>query len=448
MSETEKKSENKTFFGADIMRRNAAYIQLVQAYGKRRRHNDRRPDIRNTGGSRDNAAVRTHRYSGACDGSRSRYYDRDRCRHDSELPSVKRLSVVAVGDNLIHKGIIDDAALGGGKYDFLPKYTDIARLVADADISFINQETPMCGEKYEYTGYPRFNSPQQLGRDLVTLGFDVICFANNHMADRMKYKIGGVLQETEESVGSMTDMMNFTDTLDALVLGLYRSEKDYENIRVLEKDGVKIAFLGYTYATNVYWKTKAPRAGVYLPIIEDATVRRQIANARKLADFVVVSMHWGTEDSHTVNDEQRRLARLAADEGADVIIGTHPHVVQSVEWIEGKNGNKMLCYYSLGNSLSNQENIDNNIGYIACFDLVTDGDKKYVEAKPVVPTFNFHDKNKRNEKIWQFDHVTDDILKNHFSNCSGDKKGKITSALIKKIVTDNVPVEFLPDYLK
>ena len=234
----------------------------------------------------------------------------------------------------------------------------------------------MCGEKYEYTGYPRFNSPQQLGRDLVTLGFDVICFANNHMADRMKYKIGGVLQETEESVGSMTDMMNFTDTLDALVLGLYRSEKDYENIRVLEKDGVKIAFLGYTYATNVYWKTKAPRAGVYLPIIEDATVRRQIANARKLADFVVVSMHWGTEDSHTVNDEQRRLARLAADEGADVIIGTHPHVVQSVEWIEGKNGNKMLCYYSLGNSLSNQENIDNNIGYIACFDLVTDGDKK------------------------------------------------------------------------
>ena len=364
------------------------------------------------------------------------------------VPSVKRLSVVAVGDNLIHKGIIDDAALGGGKYDFLPKYTDIARLVADADISFINQETPMCGEKYEYTGYPRFNSPQQLGRDLVTLGFDVICFANNHMADRMKYKIGGVLQETEESVGSMTDMMNFTDTLDALVLGLYRSEKDYENIRVLEKDGVKIAFLGYTYATNVYWKTKAPRAGVYLPIIEDATVRRQIANARKLADFVVVSMHWGTEDSHTVNDEQRRLARLAADEGADVIIGTHPHVVQSVEWIEGKNGNKMLCYYSLGNSLSNQENIDNNIGYIACFDLVTYGDKKYVEAKPVVPTFNFHDKSKRNEKIWQFDHVTDDILKNHFSNCSGDKKGKITSALIKKIVTDNVPAEFLPDYLK
>ena len=211
---------------------------------------------------------------------------------------------------------------------------------------------------------------------------------------------------------------------------------------------MKIAFLGYTYATNVYWKTKAPRAGVYLPIIEDATVRRQIANARKLADFVVVSMHWGTEDSHTVNDEQRRLARLAADEGADVIIGTHPHVVQSVEWIEGKNGNKMLCYYSLGNSLSNQENIDNNIGYIACFDLVTDGDKKYVEAKPVVPTFNFHDKSKRNEKIWQFDHVTDDILKNHFSNCSGDKKGKITSALIKKIVTDNVPAEFLPDYLK
>ena len=168
------------------------------------------------------------------------------------MPSVKRLSVVAVGDNLIHKGIIDDAALGGGKYDFLPKYTDIARLVADADISFINQETPMCGEKYEYTGYPRFNSPQQLGRDLVTLGFDVICFANNHMADRMKYKIGGVLQETEESVGSMTDMMNFTDTLDALVLGLYRSEKDYENIRVLEKDGVKIAFLGYTYACLLY----------------------------------------------------------------------------------------------------------------------------------------------------------------------------------------------------
>lgn len=357
-------------------------------------------------------------------------------------PTERRLSFLAAGDDLIHEGIIADARQADGSYSFISKYDDIAAMVSAADVAFINQETPMCGERYGYAGWPRFNSPQQLGLDLISLGFDVLCFANNHMADKMKQS------DPALNGRAMSDMMDFTDTLDALVLGLHRSFEDYETIRYLNVDGVKIAFLAYTYATNAYWQDKTPADGVYLPIILDRAIKRQLAAARESADFVIVSMHWGTENSHTVNDEQRRLARLLADGGADVVIGTHPHVVQSVEWFDRPDGGRMLCYYSLGNLISNQEAFANNIGYLAMFDLVMDDEGRRVEADAVLPIFNFHDKNKREAKIYTFDHLTEDIVAAHYSNQNrASGASPYTIASVHSIIKDNVPAEFLPGSL-
>ncbi len=353
-------------------------------------------------------------------------------------PAETRLSVVAAGDNLIHEGIIADAKQADGSYSFISKYDEIADMVSTADIAFINQETPLCGERYGYAGWPRFNSPQELGKDMIDLGFDVLCFANNHMADKMKQN------DPELNGRAMTDMMDYTDTLDALILGLYRSFEDYETIRYMNIDGVKIAFLAYTYATNAYWQDKTPADGVYLPIILDRAIKRQLAAARENADFVIVSMHWGTENSHTVNDEQRRLARLLADGGADVVIGTHPHVVQSAEWYDRPDGGRMLCYYSLGNLISNQETFANNIGYIARFDLVIDENGRRVEADSIVPIFNFHDKDKRNAKIYTINHITDDLVAAHYSNSElavGEAPYTVESVL--RIIKENVPAEFL-----
>ena len=207
-----------------------------------------------------------------------------------------RLSFVGMGDNIVYNCTMRQAQNSDGSYDFLPLYGQSVRsMIKEADIAFINQETPMCGSKYGYHSYPQFNTPNQMGYDLIKMGFDVISFANNHMAD-MGY----------DSRSCVADMIDFTDTLDAFIIGLYRDEADFNNVRIYEKEGVKIAFLAYTYETNLFHKKTQPEGivGAYLPVYDEETVRRQVSAARELADFVFVSIHWGTEDSHKVNDEQ------------------------------------------------------------------------------------------------------------------------------------------------
>lgn len=351
-------------------------------------------------------------------------------------PDPVRLSFIGVGDNIIYGCTYRQAQKSSG-YDFLPLYSEeVKSYIKNADIAFINQETPMCGEKYGYASYPQFNSPQQVGLDLVTMGFDVITFANNHMAD-VGYK----------SKTCLSEMMDFTDTLDALIIGLYRDEEDFNNIRIYEKNGVKIAFLSYTYGTNVYGKKTQPSGltGVYLPVYDEETVKRQVTAANEAADLVFVSVHWGTENTHKVSEEQTRYAKLMADCGADVILGHHPHVIQKIEWIEGEGKNRTLCYYSLGNSLNAQDYLKNMVGITASFDIVKDKDGARIENASCIPTFNVMTPNYKNIKLIQLSELTDAIASKHHSN-SHDQKVTVEKAY--KIITDNIDPEFLPDYLK
>lgn len=351
-------------------------------------------------------------------------------------PDPVRLSFVGMGDNIIYGCTYRQAENSDGSYDFLPLYDKVSSFIKEADIAFINQETPMCGEKYGYHSYPQFNSPQQAGRDLVKLGFDVITFANNHMAD-MGY----------EGKSCVSDMIDFTDTLDALIVGLYRNEEDFENIRVYEKDGVKIAFLAYTYGTNLYKKQTQPQRieGAYLPVYDEETVKRQMSKANGLADLVIVSIHWGTENTHTVNEEQEQYAQLIADCGADVILGHHPHVIQKIQWLTGQNGNKTLCYYSLGNGLNAQDLLKNMIGLTASFDIVKDKDGAHIENASCIPTFNVMTPNYKNISLIPLSELTESIADRHHCN-SHDQKVTVEKAY--KIVKDNIDAEFLPDYLK
>lgn len=351
-------------------------------------------------------------------------------------PDPVRLSFVGMGDNIIYGCTYRQAENSDGSYDFLPLYDKVSSFIKEADIAFINQETPMCGEKYGYHSYPQFNSPQQAGRDLVKLGFDVITFANNHMAD-MGY----------EGKSCVSDMIDFTDTLDALIVGLYRNEEDFENIRVYEKDGVKIAFLAYTYGTNLYKKQTQPQRieGAYLPVYDEETVKRQVSKANGLADLVIVSIHWGTENTHTVNEEQEQYAQLIADCGADVILGHHPHVIQKIQWLTGQNGNKTLCYYSLGNGLNAQDLLKNMIGLTASFDIVKDKDGAHIENASCIPTFNVMTPNYKNISLIPLSELTESIADRHHCN-SHDQKVTVEKAY--KIVKDNIDAEFLPDYLK
>ena len=251
----------------------------------------------------------------------------------TEIPQPiieKRTSFIGCGDNIIYgtKEAVIHAQGTERKYNYKPYYDGVSNIIKEADIAFINQETLMCGDGYSLSYYPRFNSPRELGYDLHELGFDVVNIANNHMLD----KGADGLSKTIEFWKSFNDI---------LMIGGYEDIEDYDNIRILEKDGVKIAFLSYTQMTNGL--SKPASSPLAIPYTNDEDIVRQAALAKQTADLVMVSVHWGNEGSFIPTQEQKRLAQLFSDCGVDVILGHHPHVVQPVEWLNGKDGNKTLC---------------------------------------------------------------------------------------------------------
>ena len=314
-----------------------------------------------------------------------------------------RTSFLACGDNIIYgtKDAVYNAIEGGRQYNYKPYYTGVADRIAAADIAFINQETLMCGEGYSLSYYPCFNSPQELGYDLMEMGFDVVNMSNNHMLDK---GVDGL----SKTIAFWKGMEN------VLMIGGYENQEDFDTIRYLEKDGVKIAFLSYTYGTNGI--VKPASSPLVVPYINDEDIIRQTALAKECADLVFVSVHWGIEGAFTPNAEQKRVAQLFADCGVDVIIGHHPHVIQPVEWMVGKDGNNTLCIYSLGNFMAQQAYDYNMLGGMASFDIVhtsEEGSVPHIENVLFTPTvFHFRGDFLGNN-VMPFEEYTPELAANH-----------------------------------
>ncbi len=295
------------------------------------------------------------------------------------LPDVvKTASFAAIGDNLVHPCIYIDArnraVAGGREYNFKPPYADILPLLDAADYAFINQETPMAGAQFGYSGYPQFNSPQDLGYDLVEMGFDIIGLANNHMLDKGAAGYAGTIA--------------FAKTLDALTIGAYENEAEYRDIAVIEKDGFKIAMLAFTHHTN-YIKLPASST-LYVPYASDEEITRQVKAAQELADAVIVSIHWGTDNGNMPDDEQKHYAQLMADLEVDVILGHHSHTVQPIVELVGKTGHKTLCIYSLGNIISGMAEPKNMLGGVFAFTLVsTNGEVTFTDVSFTPTVYHF-----------------------------------------------------------
>ena len=343
----------------------------------------------------------------------------------------KKITFVGAGDNIIYYGTVRDAQSmavpGGRKYNFKPIYSEVADIIEKADVSFINQETLMCGEGYALSYYPHFNSPQELGFDLVELGFDVISIANNHMLD----KTGAGLEKT----------IAFYDTLPVTMIGGYKSEEDYNNIRVHEKDGIKIAFLAYTEMTNGL----APSAkyNVHIPYLKEADIEGQVKAAKEKADLVFVSVHWGEEGYFKPWDRQKQYAQRFADCGVDVVIGHHPHVIEPVEWITGKDGNKMLCYYSLGNFNAEQEFAYNMVGGMCSFEIeVVNGGKPTIKNPLFIPTVFDWGAAFYNNKIYLLEEYTAAQANNHGIGAYGHRT---SLAQLRGYVSSTISEEFLSE---
>ncbi len=349
-----------------------------------------------------------------------------------------RISFLAAGDNIIHENLFLDAKERAGKnggYDFLSMYDDIAPLIASADLAFVNQETPLGGDELGISGYPNFNGPQAAGDALVELGFNLVNIATNHMLDKQAKGLEGTIR--------------YFDSQPVTLLGGYLDDADYENIRVVEEQGVKIAFLTYTYGLNGMSLPSGSR--IHIPLIDEKEIVRMIDRAEEISDFVIVVMHWGTENSFSKDAEQQKLSKSLSDAGADVILGMHSHTVQPMEWIQNSDGTRTLCIYSLGNLIHTMRDNFNLVGGIVTFDIVKKADGETVAENPVYnPTVNHYDGNIRNIQVCLLEHYTEKSAQEHGIHQWGwtTATQKFSLDIAKKYVTDSIPTEFLPDFLK
>lgn len=261
-----------------------------------------------------------------------------------------RVTLLAVGDDLVHIEVVSSGKREDGTYQYDHLFDDLKIRFEAADIAVINQETVLGGSSFKYSGYPNFNSPTEIGDAIVKAGFDVVLHATNHSMDK-----------GEKGIKATLDFWKQYPNI--AVLGMYSSFEEQEEIKVIEKNGIKLAMLNYTYGLNGYTLPKGKEFLVNL--LSKSQMKKDIKKAKELADFVVVFPHWGTEYVYEPDSNQKDLTKFFANQGVDLVIGAHPHVIEPVEWVKGEDDHQMLVYYSLGNYMSYQKKAPRMLGAIA-----------------------------------------------------------------------------------
>jgi hypothetical protein len=289
------------------------------------------------------------------------------------VPVVPTLEFAAMGDMLAHDSVVTQAK-SGSNYDFTKYFTAIKPLYSDADVVFCNPETPAAGNVLVISGYPSFNAPQEFPRDLSKVGCNMINLATNHMYDK-------------GAAGIDVTLTNWQAEKPLAIAGAYRTLVDSKNVSYFTKNDIKVAFVAYRDFSNA----AVPNDYAVPSYHDEAAVREQLTEARKNADLVVVSAHWGTEDSTVVNDDQKEAARLFAELGADVVIGTGPHVVQAVDTIPRDQKPATIVWYSLGNMLSSQLQVNELTGVIAKFTVTKQDSGITISKLEARPTFMSYD---------------------------------------------------------
>lgn len=247
------------------------------------------------------------------------------------------ISFVAFGDLLAHEPIYRYGLNNDEGFDFL--FENVEDIIADSDIAVINQETPLTDRPSMYGDYPRFGTPVQVGQAIVDAGFDVVTCATNHALDR--------------GAEGVSFTKKFFDDNEIKCLGIQTMEEETDRAYdMIMRNGVSFALLNYTYGTN----------GIPVPdenpdmvhLLDEDKIRKDIESAGEEADLVIVFVHWGTEYSQEPDEFQQKWAEVFLDSGVDIVIGTHPHVMQPFEVLTDDSGHSMLIYYSLGNYISAQ----------------------------------------------------------------------------------------------
>ncbi|MEH7418899.1 CapA family protein [Neobacillus drentensis] len=294
---------------------------------------------------------------------------------------TEKITIGAVGDILIHTPIYQDA-FNGAVYNFDPMFDPIKSILEKPDIVSANQESIVGGVELGLSGYPRFDSPHQVADALVHSGVDIVSTANNHALDKGEK---GIRSESA-----------YLDQIGLPHVGTFIDPMDRQRLRIINKNGIKVAFLSYTYGTN---GIPIPKGKDYLVnVLNKNVMKAEIGRAKSSADVVVMSIHWGNEYQRIPSNEQKDLAQFLADAGVDVIFGSHPHVLQPMGWIKTTDGRKSFVIYSLGNFISGQRGKYKDIGGLATIDITkqinTQGSKIEISNPVFTPSYVTSQKNK------------------------------------------------------
>ena len=310
---------------------------------------------------------------------------------EKKVDSKKSLSLVMVGDVLIHEAIYKDALNSDGTYDFNDMFSLVKPLLSEYDLRYCNQESIIGGKNLGISGYPNFNSPDEIGDTIVDLGFNLIGLANNHAFDKK-----------EEAIRYSVNYWKKYDNI--ITAGSYLSKEDRDDIKIYEKNGIKYAFLAYTTSLN-----GNKLSNDYLVNMYNKDKVKEDIDKVKDADLVIVAMHWGNEYTNEPTNSQREIAEYLSSLGVDLIIGTHPHVVQPITYI-----GDTLVIYSLGNFISNQLAIDINpaIGLMVGLDITLEDDRIKFDFKDKELIFAYSD-NSRNFKVIPFSKMDDKYLNDY-----------------------------------
>ena len=321
-----------------------------------------------------------------------------------KVPQEYKLSLFMVGDALIHSAVYQDARQADGSYDFKPMLELIKPISSTYDLAYYNQETILGGTELGLSNYPRFNSPYEVGDAFIDAGFNVVSLATNHTMDKNEQGV----------INSVNYWKKHKDNVVYSGQWISAEEREAETAQVYEKNGIKYAFLSYTIWTN---GLETPAGKEYLNnVYSEEKAAADIAKVKDKCDIIIVAMHWGTEYSLGVDYKQDEIAKFLSDQGVQLIIGAHPHVVEPVEWI---NDGKTFVIYSLGNFISDQEGNERLTGLMMSVDI-----KKKVDVDKTVTVTVENPKaeltytksyygGKRNFKVYPYSQLNTSILSNY-----------------------------------
>lgn len=314
---------------------------------------------------------------------------------------VDEVTLIMVGDMLMHTPINETGVKEDGSIDFSHLFTHTKDMIEEADIAIVNQEVILGGEELGISGYPAFNTYYEFGDDLVDVGFDVVLHATNHALDKGKKGIMNCLSYWEENHPEIG------------VLGIQDSQEEQNEIYVQEINGIGIAILNYTYGTN----------GIPLPedmpyavnLMDKEKMAKDITKAKEVSDFVVVCPHWGTEYVLEATDYQENYAEFMLEQGVDLVLGTHPHVIEPVEMMQDEEGNEMLVYYSLGNYVNCTSSETADIGWrmLGAMAEVTiamdDNGDAYIKEYGAEPLVTYVSADQETIAVYPMDKFTDEM---------------------------------------